>query len=109
MSVNEFADAQKSHYTVFPRLKKAKTAVRTTPFVKLLGEKESDDRVAKRWELYHQLHSHFHSQVSDIVENIEVDLKIKYLIYYSIKSSTPRRRRQPSTRYFFWGLTAQPK
>lgn len=77
MSVNEFADAQKSHYTVFPKLKKAKTAVQSTPFVKLLGEKESDDRVAKRWELYHQLHSHFHSQVSDIVENIEIDLKNK--------------------------------
>lgn len=75
MSVNEFADAQKSHYTLFPKLKKRKTSARTIPFVKLLGERESPDRVGKRWELYHQLHSHFHSQVKDIVQNIESDLK----------------------------------
>lgn len=75
MSVNEFADAQKSHYTIYPRLKIQKSTAQRTPFVKLLDEKESEDRVEKRWELYNQLHFHFHSQVKEIVENIEVDLK----------------------------------
>lgn len=75
MNVNEFADAQKSHYTVYPKLKKRKTQGKCIPFVKLLGGKESDENVEKRWELYHQLHSHFHDQVTDIIENIETDLK----------------------------------
>lgn len=75
MNVNEFADAQKSHYTVLPKLKKRKTNSKTIPFVKLLDRKEPSDRVEKRWELYHQLHSHFHSQVNDILENIGIDLR----------------------------------
>lgn len=75
MNVSEFADAQKSHYTIYPKLKKRKTKDKCIPFVKLLGGKESDESVERRWELYHQLHSHFHDQVSDIIENIETDLK----------------------------------
>lgn len=75
MNVSEFADAQKSHYTIYPKLKKRKTKDKCIPFVKLLGGKESDESVERRWELYHQLHSHFHDQVSNIIENIETDLK----------------------------------
>ncbi|CAR26459.1 ZYRO0B10208p [Zygosaccharomyces rouxii] len=75
MNVNEFADAQRSHYTVYPTLKKRKKGGRRIPFVELLDGKELTQNVERRWELYHQLHSHFHDQVTNIVENIEVDLK----------------------------------
>lgn len=93
MNVYEFADAQKSHYTVFPKLKKRKTVTRTIPFVKLLGGKETSDRVEKRWELYHQLHSHFHSQVNDIVENIGIDLRneISELLFNKAAKSKNQR------------------
>lgn len=75
MDVTEFADAQRSHYTVSPKLKKRKKGASKNPFVKLLEGKELDQNVERRWDLYHQLHSHFHDQVTNIVENIEVDLK----------------------------------
>lgn len=75
MDVNEFADAQKTHYTVHPKLKRPKNGGNHIPFVKLLNGKESTSNVQIRWHLYHQLHSHFHNQVNDIIENIETDLK----------------------------------
>ncbi|GCF01404.1 origin recognition complex subunit 3 [Zygosaccharomyces mellis] len=75
MNVNEFADAQRSHYTVYPSLKKRRKGGSKIPFVNLLDGKELTQNVERRWELYHQLHSHFHDQVTNIVENIEVDLK----------------------------------
>lgn len=75
MNVNEFADAQRSHYTVYPTLKKRRKGGSKIPFVNLLDGKELTQNVERRWELYHQLHSHFHDQVTNIVENIEVDLK----------------------------------
>ncbi|GAV52440.1 hypothetical protein ZYGR_0AG04310 [Zygosaccharomyces rouxii] len=75
MNVNEFADAQRSHYTVYPTLKRRKKGGSRIPFVELLDGKELTQNVERRWELYHQLHSHFHDQVTNIVENIEVDLK----------------------------------
>ncbi|QLQ81076.1 hypothetical protein HG537_0E04310 [Torulaspora globosa] len=93
MNVNEFADAQKSHYTVFPKLKKPKTDTRTIPFVKLLDGKETSDRVEKRWELYHQLHSHFHSQVNDILENIGIDLRTEISeLLFSRKDKNEKRK-----------------
>lgn len=93
MNVSDFADAQKSHYTVFPKLKKQKTDTRTIPFVKLLDGKEPSDRVEKRWELYHQLHSHFHSQVNDILENIGMDLRreISELLFSRIDKNEKRK------------------
>lgn len=75
MNVNKFADAQRSHYTVYPTLKKRKRNENRIPFVKLLEGKELTQNAERRWELYHQLHSHFHDQVTNIVENIESDLK----------------------------------
>ncbi|QLL33515.1 hypothetical protein HG536_0E04260 [Torulaspora globosa] len=93
MNVSEFADAQKSHYTVFPQLKKLKTDTRTIPFVKLLDGKEPSDRVEKRWELYHQLHSHFHAQVNDILENIGIDLRteISELLFNRVDKNEKRK------------------
>lgn len=75
MNVNEFADAQRSHYTVCSKLKRRKQSGKRIPFVNLLDGKELSQNVDRRWELYHQLHSHFHDQVTNIIENIETDLK----------------------------------
>ena len=91
MNVSEFADAQRSHYTVYPSLPQSKKNDKHIPFVKLLSGKESEVNVEKRWELYHQLHSHFHDQVDHIIDNIEADLKaeISDLLY----SETTQKRR----------------
>ncbi|CCD23905.1 origin recognition complex subunit 3 NDAI_0C02450 [Naumovozyma dairenensis CBS 421] len=77
MSVNAFADTQKGFYTIFPKIDPKVTAQAgdTIPFVKLLNGHESATIVARRWDLYNQLHSQFHDQVDGIVENIENDLK----------------------------------
>ncbi|CAI5022149.1 ANM_HP_G0182160.mRNA.1.CDS.1 [Saccharomyces cerevisiae] len=91
MNVSEFADAQRSHYTVYPSLPQSNKNDKHIPFVKLLSGKESEVNVEKRWELYHQLHSHFHDQVDHIIDNIEADLKaeISDLLY----SETTQKRR----------------
>lgn len=91
MNVTEFADAQRSHYTVYPSLPKSNKSDKHIPFVKLLSGKESEVNVEKRWELYHQLHSHFHVQVDHIIDNIETDLKaeISDLLYCE---TTQKRR-----------------
>ncbi|CAI4616393.1 CQS_1a_G0034040.mRNA.1.CDS.1 [Saccharomyces cerevisiae] len=91
MKVSEFADAQRSHYTVYPSLPQSNKNDKHIPFVKLLSGKESEVNVEKRWELYHQLHSHFHDQVDHIIDNIEADLKaeISDLLY----SETTQKRR----------------
>ncbi|AJV59998.1 BBM_1a_G0034730.mRNA.1.CDS.1 [Saccharomyces cerevisiae] len=91
MNVSEFADAQRSHHTVYPSLPQSNKNDKHIPFVKLLSGKESEVNVEKRWELYHQLHSHFHDQVDHIIDNIEADLKaeISDLLY----SETTQKRR----------------
>lgn len=91
MNVSEFADAQRSHYTVYPSLPQSNKNDKHIPFVKLLSGKESEVNVEKRWELYHQLHSHFHDQVDHIIDNIEADLKaeISDLLY---NETTQKRR-----------------
>ncbi|CCC66709.1 hypothetical protein NCAS_0A01510 [Naumovozyma castellii] len=77
MSVNEFANAQRSHYTIIPDVDLEDPIVVEThiPFVKLLDGSESDEAVEKRWELYQQLHSHFHQQVDGIIADVESDTK----------------------------------
>ncbi|SCU96863.1 LANO_0E14554g1_1 [Lachancea nothofagi CBS 11611] len=77
MNLNEFAEAQKPHYTVYPKVKRRKVSCLkgVDPFVKLLSGKESLEMVHKRWTLYHQLHSQFYAQVDDIVERIELDMR----------------------------------
>ncbi|EDO17574.1 hypothetical protein Kpol_534p55 [Vanderwaltozyma polyspora DSM 70294] len=75
MNVVEFAEAQKGHYKIYPPLKKRKMDHLSIPFVKLLHGNETITNLERRWELYHQLHSHFHFKVDDIIANIETDLK----------------------------------
>ncbi|CCF57634.1 hypothetical protein KAFR_0C06380 [Kazachstania africana CBS 2517] len=76
MNIADFADAQKSHNVIFPKFDGLDDDIdEDTPFVKLLDGKETSDAMMKRWNLYHQLHSHFHTQVDNIVSNIEHDLK----------------------------------
>ncbi|KAG0664745.1 hypothetical protein C6P45_000541 [Maudiozyma exigua] len=76
MNVNEFADAQKTHNVVYPKLPTEEIAADDCiPFVPLLDGKESPDIIYQRWVLYNQLYVHFHSQVDDIVSNGEEDLK----------------------------------
>lgn len=76
MNVNSFADAQKSHNTIYPKFHGVvESNEECIPFVKLLDGNESSEILEKRWQLYHQLHSTFHSQVDDILANIETDLK----------------------------------
>lgn len=79
MSLRDFAEAQKTHYTVRPKVRKRNVAQTSNslPFVKLLNGLETVDMVHKRWELYHQLHSQFHSQVEEIVQGIERDLHME--------------------------------
>ncbi|SCU82783.1 LAME_0C02872g1_1 [Lachancea meyersii CBS 8951] len=77
LNLNEFAEAQKPHYIIKPRVKRRKVTCKkgVDPFVKLLSGKESIDMVNKRWILYHQLHTQFYAQVEDIVQRIELDLR----------------------------------
>lgn len=78
MNVNEFADAQKTHNVIIPKLDHSEELnVKSTPFVSLLDGQESAGITEERWKLYNQLHSHFHSKVDNIVSNGEVDLKQK--------------------------------
>lgn len=73
---SSFADAQKSHNIVYPKFTGSiNFNEECIPFVKLLDGKESSEVLEKRWQLYHQLHSTFHSQVDEILDNIETDLK----------------------------------
>lgn len=76
MSLNNFADAQKSHNTIYPTFTgKYSSNDECIPFVKLFDGEESPINLEKRWQLYHQLHSHFHQSVDAIISNIETDLK----------------------------------
>lgn len=89
MSVNDFAEAQKTHYTVFPKVKKRKLnpELSSVPFIKLLNGQESLNMVEKRWELYHQLHTQFHSQVDTVLQGIETDLHSEILQIISTNST----------------------
>lgn len=76
INVSSFADAQKSHNIIYPKFSGSiNSSEECIPFVKLLDGKESSEVLEKRWQLYHQLHSTFHSQVDNILANIETDLK----------------------------------
>ena len=76
IGMSSFADAQKSHNIVYPKFTGSiNVNEECIPFVKLLDGKESSEVLEKRWQLYHQLHSTFHSQVDEIQDNIETDLK----------------------------------
>ena len=75
MNITKFAEAQRGEYVVYPELKKRKLKERSIPFIKLLDNEETSTNVERRWELYHQLYSHFHFQVDSIIANIERDLK----------------------------------
>ncbi|SCU85864.1 LADA_0D10352g1_1 [Lachancea dasiensis] len=76
ISLNEFAEAQKPHYTIHPRVKRRKLSCQkgVDPFVKLLSGQESLEMVHNRWTLYHQLHSQFYCQVDEILHRIEQDI-----------------------------------
>lgn len=43
--------------------------------------------VEKRWELYHQLHTQFHSQVNTVLQGIETDLHSEILQIISTNST----------------------
>ncbi|CUS22220.1 LAQU0S05e00408g1_1 [Lachancea quebecensis] len=100
MSLNEFAEAQKTHYTVCPKIKKRKVSCKKgiDPFVKLLAGKESLQMVNKRWVLYHQLHSQFHAQVEEIVHRVGVDM---YREISCVLSKDTSKRASPSFNCLF--------
>ena len=78
MSVRDFAEAQRTLNIVYSDHKLEENTseeLPSIPFVRLLDGNEADETVYKRWELYHQLHAHFHRQVNDIMTNSENDLK----------------------------------
>lgn len=94
MSVNSFADAQKSHNTIYPKFSGVvESNEECIPFVKLLDGKESSEILEKRWQLYHQLHSTFHSQVDNILANIETDLKNEISGILLNNNDEPRKRK----------------
>ncbi|CCK71663.1 origin recognition complex subunit 3 KNAG_0H02480 [Huiozyma naganishii CBS 8797] len=101
MDFGKFVDAQKTHKTLFPTFDYIDDDNdQDIPFVRLLDGEEPVEVMTKRWELYNQLHSHFHDQVDDIVSNIETDLKkeISHILFDSEQSG---RKSKPCFKTLF--------
>ncbi|AGO09822.1 AaceriAAL169Cp [[Ashbya] aceris (nom. inval.)] len=97
MDVRDFADSQKTHYTVVPSVKRRKLDSYDTnnvPFVRLFDGEEPESMVLQRWELYHQLYYEFHSQVDDILHEIQRD------VYGSIPRAIAKGLSQCDGKYF---------
>ncbi|AMD22775.1 HHR006Cp [Eremothecium sinecaudum] len=75
MNATDFTNTQKTHYTVYPKVKRRKLESSSSiPFVKLFDGEEPENIVFQRWELYHQLYNQFHLEVDKILDEIETDV-----------------------------------
>ncbi|AET41561.1 origin recognition complex subunit 3 Ecym_8279 [Eremothecium cymbalariae DBVPG len=97
MNAADFADTQKTHYSLTPRVKRRKLErfdSNNVPFVRLFNGEEPESMVRQRWELYHQLYNQFHYQVDIILDGIQRD------VYGSIPGAISNAISLSKGRYF---------